>query len=156
MCYTFPVMTLIDRVRAWFGPTASSVQNVRMEACLEDPDTALALLQDEQRRLSQELEETFLAYDAKSRGLARRVAAMGEGAVTEQEVDRLRSEQAELWRLIRRAQAAARTTRMLERELDEWRGRESGTIPDGHPDHPVVRAEIVGSELRVRETMAVH
>jgi hypothetical protein len=148
-------MSFLDRVSRWFHPSMS-FRAARMEACLEDPDAALALLQDEQRRLSQELEETFLAYDAKSRSLAKRIAVMGEDSVTEQEVDRLRSEQSELWRLIRRAQAAARTTRMLERELDEWRGREAGTIPDGHPDHPVVRAEIVGSELRIRENMAAH
>jgi hypothetical protein len=149
-------MSFVDRLRVWFGGTSSSSHAARMEACLEDPDAAFALLQDEQRRLSQELEETFLAYDAKARALARRVAAMGDGAVTDHEVATLRAEQTELWRLVRRAQAAARTTRMLERELDEWRGREPGSVPHGHPDHPIIRAEIVGSELRIRETTAAH
>jgi hypothetical protein len=120
-----------------------------MEACLEDPDLALVALQEEQGMIAQELEETFLAYDRRLRTLAERLAD-GDNPPSKQEMQRLQEEQAELWRLVRRAQAAGRSTAALTQELQEWRGRDPGLIQQGHPDHPLTRAEIVASELRVR------
>lgn len=156
--------SLADRLTAWWrGKPATAttaprpVSRERMERCLEDPDGALAMLQEEQGRVAQELEETFLAYDRKLRGMAERLARRSQGvrgaedgAPSSQELDRMREEQRQLWRLVRRAQAASRSTRGLERELQEWRGHGPVMVPFGHPDHPETRAEIVASELRMR------
>ena len=137
-------------------PTSSSAQDPGvlhrlMQACEDDPEAALAALQEEQALLARELEETFLAHDAKTRALAARLAALGDMSVSPEEIARLRAEQLELWRLVRRAQASSRATHELERELHEWRDRpmEVG-IPSGHPDHPDTRMEIVRSELITR------
>ena len=122
-----------------------------MQSCVDDPDAALAALQEEQALLARELEETFLAHDAKTRSLAARLATLEEGGVTHEEIARLRAEQLDLWRLVRRAQASGRATHELEREFHEWRTRTSdGHAPSGHPDHPDTRLEIVASELAVR------
>ena len=121
-----------------------------MEECLEDPDGALAELQDEQRRIADELERTFLAYDKKLQAAAKRIASLGPEGVTAEARDQLRAEQLELWRLLRRAQAAERGTRELVREAREWKAHGPTAAPEGHPDHPETRVEIVESELRVR------
>lgn len=123
-----------------------------MQACEDNPEAALAALQEEQALLARELEETFLAHDAKTRALATRLASLGEAATSPEEIARLRAEQLELWRLIRRAQASTRATHELERELAEWADRpaDGGELPFGHPDHPATRMELVSSELAVR------
>jgi len=125
-----------------------------LEERLADPVGRLAELQDEQRRIADELEDTFIAYDRKLQGAAKRIASLGADSLTPKEWERLRAEQLELWRLLRRAQAAQRSTRALAREVEEWRAVDSGVLPEGHPDHPETRAEIVESELRVRGVFA--
>lgn len=137
-------------------PSARALPKVeeRVEACLENPEVSLAELQDEQRRIADELEETFRVYDRKLQGAAKRIASLGADSLTPKEWERLRSEQLELWRLLRRAQAAQRSTRALAREVQEWREAEGAALPEGHPDHPETRAEIVESELRVRGVFA--
>lgn len=126
------------------------VQRTQMEECLEDPVSALIELQDEQRLIADELEDTFLAYDRKLQAAAKRMASLGSASVTPEERERLRAEQLELWRLVRRAQAAGRSTRELVREVREWHMHEPTVAPEGHPDHPETRVEIIESELRVR------
>lgn len=126
----------------------------RRKACIDSPDAALAELQEEQRQIGEELEATFLAYDRKLQEMAGRLRASG-GVMDKRELKRLRSEQTDLWRLVRRAQAAFRSTHELERELREWSHRPVGAMPSGHPDHPGTRIEIVGSELRVRGVGAI-
>ena len=120
-----------------------------MANCEEDPLGALAELQEEQARIAQELEETFMAYDHKLQAMAERLGSQ-DREPSSKELANLRQEQLDLWRLVRRAQAAVRSTRELERELSEWTERTDVAAPHGHPDHPHTRAEIVGSELRVR------
>lgn len=113
-------------------------------------DNALAELQEEQARIAQELEDTFVAYDKKLQAMARRLSGLDREPVTDRELRKVREEQLELWRLVRRAQAGSRTTGELKRELQEWSMRESGAVGYGHPDHPGTRVELVASELRVR------
>jgi hypothetical protein len=126
-----------------------------------EADVRLAELQDEQGRISAELESVFLSYDKKTRELSKRLASAAlalsspsadEGAerFDQKEAERVREEQNGLWRAIRRAQAAARTTGQLERELAEWTDGRETSAARTHPDHPLVRAEIAASELRVR------
>jgi hypothetical protein len=126
------------------------VSRASLEACLEDPAAALAELQDEQRRIADELEETFSVYDKKLQAAAKRIASLGPEGVSAEECERLRQEQLELWRLVRRAQAAQRSTRDLVREVRDWQAHEAVVAPEGHPDHPETRVEIIESELRVR------
>lgn len=160
--------SIVDRLAGWWRGAPDvrasvSDTNTRKqkytEACLEDPQAARSAFQEEQRLIAQELEETFLAYDRKLRTMAERLAGhtqatrAGRGnrnTPTVRELSQLRQEQLDLWRLIRRAQAAARSTRALERELQEWSSREATAVASGHPDHPQTRAEIVTSELRIR------
>ncbi len=134
---------MLDRLFAWWRRPSS-------KRCEDDPDGAVGLLQEEQARIAQELEETFLAYDKKLQAMARRLAGADGVPVTKKELRKLKDEQLELWRLVRRAQASSRTTRELKRELQEWKTREPGAVGFGHPDHPETRAELVSSELRVR------
>jgi hypothetical protein len=129
---------------------ASAAASVRENDCEQDPLGALAELQEEQGRIAQELEETFVAYDQKLQTMARRLARQQEIPAPKELAD-VRQEQLELWRLVRRAQAASRSTRELERELAEWAERQDTAVPHGHPDHPRTRSEIIGSELRARE-----
>lgn len=126
------------------------MQRVSIDACMEDPEAALVALQDDQRHIADELEATFLAYDRRLRAAAKRLAALGPDSVSMEEQAQLRDEQLELWRLVRRAQAAQRSTRELIREVAEWRAHEPTAATEGHPDHPETRVEIVESELRVR------
>jgi hypothetical protein len=126
------------------------MQDARMKACMEDPEGALAELQDEQRLIARELEQTFVAYDGRLRAAAKRIASLGPAGVTAEERDQLRAEQLELWRLVRRAQASQRSTRELLREREEWQAHEPTAATEGHPDHPDTRVEIISSELRVR------
>lgn len=115
-----------------------------------DTDLLLTELQEEQSRLSAELEKAFLAYDRKTRTLAKRLAKWADGDAEPVELERLREEQEDLWRVVRRTQAAVRSTRDLETELREWADRSDTSMHPAHPDHPAARTEIVSSELRLR------
>lgn len=132
--------SFMDRLYAWWRRSPS-------KRCEDDPDGAVAELQEEQSRIAQELEDTFLAYDAKLQAMARRLVGAD---ISKKDLRTLKQEQLELWRLVRRAQASSRTTRELTRELREWKAREPGAASFGHPDHPETRVELVSSELRVR------
>jgi hypothetical protein len=136
-------------LKRWLGfpfPLASA----RLRACESDPGGMLAELQEEQGRLAEELEETFRAFDERVRDMAKRMSGINGEPITKKEMKSLKKEQQDLWRLVRRAQASSRTTRELQRELKEWTARPEGVAPFGHPDHPMTRAELVASELRVR------
>ena len=154
VCDTLPVMsirkTLSERIAAAFG-----IGDAEEPALRPSPRAARELgdLEAEQRRLSVDVEEQTRSYDAACRRLAERIAAFASSKATMKDVERIRGEQHRLWKLIRRAQAAERSSRELEREYLEWRSRsgEDGIgIKTTHPDHPRTRMEIVASELRVR------
>lgn len=141
-----------DRLVSWWrGKSASADARTRaIHACVDQPDAALAELQEEQGRIAQELEETFLAYDKKLQSMAKRLAGLEGEPPTVKELDRMREEQLALWRLVRRAQAAGRSTRELEREVREWSEHKESPASVGHPDHPETRMEVIKSELAVR------
>lgn len=141
--------TLDDRLTSWLRkPDRTSRSASRRKG--SGADALLAELQEEQSRLSAELEKAFLAYDKKTRNLSKTLAKWTESGVGIKELERLRQEQEDLWRVVRRAQAAERTNRQLETELREWSGRDETCVRSTHPDHPGARTEIVSSELRLR------
>ena len=135
--------TLDERLTSWLRKPAPKQSSEEAELLLTD-------LQEEQARLSSDLERTLLSYDKQTRKLAKRLALMVHDGADVGELERIREEQEWLWRVIRRVQAAERSDRELEREYQEWRERPNGTVSSGHPDHPDVRREIVASELRIR------
>ncbi|MBD3251249.1 hypothetical protein GF380_02135, partial [Candidatus Uhrbacteria bacterium] len=136
-----------EQLNGWFG-SASNAEPSSSEG--GQRAALIAELQAEQRRLAAALEEAFRTYDAESRAIAQRLAQSSKQPITRAALTKLRHKQEELWRVIRRAQAAQRTTRQLEQELKDW-SSQVGTDPSfSHPDHPGTRTEIVASELRIR------
>lgn len=142
--------TLNEKVTSWWREPRRAKKRIPSRKAGSDIEIALAELQEEQSRLSAELERAFLTYDRKTQALAKQLARWTEGGAEPKAIERLRREQEELWRTVRRTQAAGRTTRELEQELREWAGRDAASVRERHPDHPKVRSEIVASELRVR------
>jgi hypothetical protein len=112
-----------------------------------DPEAARVLLAREQRELADELERTFLAYEARLEALSRRVRSM-EPATVRREMGILREAQDELRRVIRRASIAERQTRELQREWGEWKrlNVHSGLLES----HALERLEMLRSELALR------
>lgn len=125
-----------SRPRAKASPRATSDE---LSAVLPD-------LRKEQIRLSEEVERTLSLYDDRTRALAMRLKNAGDS----RSIERIRADQEDLWRTVRRLQAALRATRDLESELREWAARAEDEETIGHPEHPVTRIEIVASELRAR------
>jgi hypothetical protein len=134
-----------DRLTSWLRKPERKTRRPS-----KDAEELLADLQEEQARLSGELEHAFRAYDKHTRVLAKRLAKMVNEGTNIKELALIREEQEELWRVIRRCQAAERSNRELETELQEWAGRDEASVRASHPDHPRARAEIVASELRIR------
>lgn len=126
-------------------PPASSKKapSKEVEALLSD-------LQEEQTRLSAELERTLRSYDLKTRIISKRLAEMVNNGGSKKALEMLREEQEDLWRVVRRIQSAGRSNRQLEAELREWMSRPEPAVRSAHPDHPKARVEIVASELRIR------
>lgn len=139
-----------DKVTSWWREPRKTKKRASSRKRGSDVEVLLAELQEEQGRLSAELEKAFLAYDKKTRALAKQLARWTEEGAEAKELERLRREQQDLWRVVRRTQVAARTTRQLETELREWIGRNEASVRASHPDHPLARTEIVASELRLR------
>ncbi len=147
--HTATILRPVGRGFGWHAPSRPSSKVADQ----------IKTLQSEQIRLSAEVERTLAFYDDRTRALAKRLAGEG-GRIDSRTLERIRAEQAELWRTVRRLQAALRVTRDLETELKDWAGhkeaddvigtdgRDRRTI--GHPDHPATRIEIVASELRAR------
>ncbi len=136
-----------DRLTSWLRKPDRKKKRSRPT---KDAEALLADLQEEQARLSAELEQAFRAFDKRTRSLAKRLARMVNDGAKMKELKSIRDEQEELWRVVRRFQAAGRSNRELETELGEWLGREESSVRTSHPDHPSARAEIVASELRIR------
>lgn len=142
----------IERLKRWFRkepPSSVSFDPVSFERiCREDPASARAALEADQRSLADELERTYAAYSERLEGAASRLSGMSDGDVA-REAAVLREAQDGLRRILRRIDASAQTARQLERELSDWesRGRVEGPR---HADHPLVRAEIIRSELATR------
>lgn len=139
-----------DKVTSWWREPRKAKKRAPARKKGTDAEVLLAELQEEQGRLSAELEKAFLAYDKKTRILAKQLAKWTESGAESKELERLRKDQEDLWRIVRRTQAAARTTRQLETELREWADHGETAARRTHPDHPKTRAEIVSSELRLR------
>jgi hypothetical protein len=137
--------TLKERLLSMFGARRSAAD---ARAAEPRPDFAsiVAGLRKEQSRLSAEVERTLALYDDRTRALAKRLAEAGDARA----IEKICADQEDLWRTLRRLQAALRTTRDLESELREWAARAEEGELIGHPEHPVTRIEIVASELRAR------
>jgi hypothetical protein len=142
----------IDRLKRWFRtePPLSDVIDPRSfeQLCRENPAQARAALLADQRSLADELERTYAAYEDRLASVSMRLRYMSDADV-EREARTLRDAQDGLRRLIRRIDASAKTARDLERELREWERREDEEGPQ-HADHPIVRAELIRSELATR------
>lgn len=142
----------IDRLRRWLQKESPSSDRFDPrtfdQLCREDPASARAALVADQRSLSEELERTYTAYEERLEAVSSRLRTLSPEDI-EREARVLREAQDGLRRLIHRIEASAKTARDLERELHEWerRGDEEGPW---HADHPLVRAEVVRSELASR------
>jgi len=142
----------MQRLKRWFHaePPLSDVVDSRSfeRLCREDPVAARAALLADQRSLADELEQTYQAYEERLASVSLRLRRMTDEEV-QREATVLRNAQDGLRRLIRRIDASAKTARELERELHEWEGRGDEPGPQ-HADHPLVRAEVIRSELATR------
>ena len=139
-------MAWLSVLKQWFIPSRS-----RGATC-ESTEDALRLrgvLEQEQRSIAQNLEGLFQTYDARVREMAERLHTMSNDEI-EIEGESLAQAQDELKQLTRRLETAVKSRQQLERELGEWQDRadEGGPI---HADHPATRAEIVRSEIALRE-----
>jgi hypothetical protein len=103
---------------------------------------------EEQRALSSDIEKLFRVYDAKVRQLSSRLQGLSAEEL-EREVQDIRQTQDALKRLVRRAEVSTKTTSQLERELAGWESR--GAEGELHADHPLIRAELIRSELLSRD-----
>lgn len=114
-----------------------------------DQNPGIESIEIEQRRLADAFESITAHYEQELVKLGKQVQKASRDGLKANEIARLKDEQAALWRLIRRMQAAGRTTRDLEQELREWTAR-IGVTSSKHPDNPRLRAEFIASELRAR------
>lgn len=141
-----------ERIRRWFhaDPQPSgSFDPARFERlCLENPAAAHAALMADQRELADELERTYAAYEERLNDLAARLSMLSPEDIR-REARVLREAQDGMRRTLRRIDVSARSAKDLERELQEWEHRREESGPP-HADHPLVRAEIIRSELMAR------
>jgi hypothetical protein len=107
-------------------------------------------LEREQRMLAHTLEGMLKGLENRLMTLGKRVRQTMHGGAGERDASHIRNEQAALWRVVRRLQAANRTTHALEQELREWSSRDGNGRSSADPDHPRTRAEFIASELRSR------
>lgn len=146
----------LDGLKKWFRsePSVSaSFDPISFEKlCLENPQTALAVLKKDQKELADELEQTYSAYGRHLSDLSTRLARMSAEEITD-EAHLLRDAQDAIRRMLRRISASVKNAHDLEHELREWEQRknESGPL---HADHPDIRAEIIRSELSARKGSA--
>ncbi len=124
-----------------------------VEKCVENPSGARAFLAADQARLGKEIEEMYAAYDERLASLAGRVKTLSEEDLA-REMDSIREAQDELRRIVRRFQTALKSTDELNRELDGWSSHPGDGL-EVHADHPMVRAELVRSELAARNVEAM-
>jgi len=125
--------------RLWTTPSAPQGD--------DEVEAVRRAMREEQRALSLDLEQLFRLYDEKVQHLSKRLQSMSAAEV-ESEAASIRETQETLKRLLRRAEAATKTSTQLERELAGWESR--GSDDDFHADHPSVRAEVIRSELASR------
>jgi hypothetical protein len=139
---------VIKKILQWINPATSSVPSgTSVERCLEDPQAAQTELATSQAELAKQIEETFALYDQKLQDVALRIRSLSPEE-QEHELENLAQAQDELKRVLRRFQAATKSTQDLQTELADW-----GEHPyEGglHADHPAVRSEIIRSELALR------
>ncbi len=139
-------MTWLSALKRWCLPSRS--RGLTCESS-EDALRLRGVLEQEQRAIAQNLEGLFQVYDVRVREMAERLHGMSDAEI-ETESESLAQAQDELKQLTRRLETAVKSRQQLERELGEWQDRagEGGPI---HADHPVARAEIVRSEIALRE-----
>jgi hypothetical protein len=144
----------LNRLKRWLNaePASSgSFDPATFEKlCIENPAAARAALLADQRALGEEFEKTYEAYEQRIQAVAESLSQL-KGENVEQEARTLREAQDQLRRLLRRVEASSRSARDLEREYAEWDGRSDHEGP-WHADHPSVRAEIIRSELALRNS----
>ena len=139
-------MTWLSALKRWCLPSRS--RGATCESS-EDVSRLRGVLEQEQRAIAQNLEGLFQAYDARVREMAERLHGMSDGEI-EAESEQLAQAQDELKQLTRRLETAVKSRQQLERELGEWQDRSTEDGPM-HADHPKTRAEIVRSEIALRE-----
>jgi len=105
------------------------------------------MLVADQRALAREIEQTFVAYDARLRDLATRVHELTPEEF-QREAKTIRDAQDGLRRALRRLEVSSKNAADLQRELALWEKR----VDDSslYADHPAFRTEIIQSELRSR------
>lgn len=143
----------LERIRRWFHsepPPSVSFDPLYFERlCLENPERALTALQQGHRDLADEFERVYKDYERTLENTALRLKTM-KPCDLHREIRTLRDVHDALRRTLRRLDASMRSAAEIEREFGEWRTRENEGGP-WHADHPKVRAEILRSELSVRE-----
>jgi hypothetical protein len=143
----------LDRIRRWFHsepPSSVSFDPLYFERlCLENPQRALVAFQQGHRDLADEFERVYQDYERTLENTAIRLKTM-DSKDLHREIRTLRDVHDALRRTLRRLDASMLSASEIERELGEWRMREKEGGP-WHADHPKVRAEILRSELTVRE-----
>ena len=137
-------MSWFKDIGAWFGrtPQADQMQRggkTRNSQNKEGLSQAKAVLAAEQAELAREVEGLLRAYNEKVESLAWRVRSLPPQA-SAAEVAHIREIQRELKLVVQRLDAAVKSRQELEKDLVDWRERESGSQ----------RAEIIRSELRIR------
>lgn len=124
-------------------PDASFLQPI------QPASAARTFLSQDQARIAKEIEEMYGLYDQRLQSLALRIKTLSEDDLA-RELESLREAQDDLRTIVRRFQAALKGTEELERELDGWEGQTHDRSPI-HADHPLVRSEIIRSELTLRD-----
>lgn len=110
------------------------------------PETVRALGIN-QRALAEEIESLCRSLEERVQHLADRLAGLTQSDA-DAEIRDIERAQNDLKLLLRRVNASAQPTAQLLRELSEWEARaEEGEL---HADHPMIRSEIIRSELAGR------
>lgn len=139
-------MTWLSALKRWCLPSRSRGATCETS---EDAMRLRGVLEQDQRAIAQNLEGLFQAYDSRVREMSEQLHGMSEIEI-ETESESLAQSQDELKQLTRRLETAVLSRQQLERELGEWQDRAEECGPM-HADHPKIRAEIVRSEIALRE-----
>lgn len=113
-----------------------------------DASLACERLKTDQRFLAQDIEALFRRFDTCVQDLALDIRSLSENDLWHR-AHELRRAQDRLRFMLCRAEASIKQTYVLEQELVEWEN--CSVIPALHFDHPSIRAEIIRSELAVRD-----
>jgi hypothetical protein len=134
-------MSWIERLSQWLSPRSRAAE-------IGVPSAERTQLRDEQRSLADDIESLFRVFDERLQNLSRRAHDLSDAEFA-REATRIKTAQDELRRALRRLESSVKTTPQLERELAQWeRLPTNGSL---HADHPIVRSEMIRSELAIRQ-----